>query len=201
MESIKNMRFYITNIIGLGTSTEDPFYCPLTDTQGSVYDAIDGREYAEIEDGFLFAWTDNTDIEHAAALAHADITYLNTEDAGGNPILLDSPVSGITAVNRNAILATLESIGIPVDSVTGATTLRDVMGLVIKIIKYRGFLEKADLGTDLTLTLADIPPLKKKAIKRRLTNQGINVTGLTNTTTIRDAFNYLLTQLNVTTPF
>lgn len=194
------MRFYVTNFIGLGTDAS-PLYCPLNDTQISLYDSIDGREFVEIIDGYLFAWTDNTDLEHTAALAHPDITYLNTENASGVPIALTDPVSQITAANRAAIVTSLELVGIPTDSITSATTLRDAMGLVIIIIKLRAFFEKADLGTDLTLTLADLPPLKKKAIRQRLINHGIDVSGFVNTMTIREAFNYLLTQFTIKLPF
>jgi len=185
------MRFYFTGIRGQGLES-DPFYCPLNDTQASKKDFLDGREFPEIEDGWFFVWTDNTDLEHAAALLEADITYLPTE-GGSGLVDLDSSVSQITAANKAAILAEIESKGIPTDGITGATTIREAMRTIIKRIRLMEQLRYVDLG-DLTGTVGDMQTLKKKAMRRRLINMGFDLTNITNATTVRAALNNLIDQ-------
>jgi hypothetical protein len=187
------MRFYFTAIRGLGDEN-DPFRCPLYDTQNSSFDFLDGREFPEIEDGWLFAWTDNSDIEHAAALLEPDITYLPIEDNTGTLIDFDSPVGQIPAANRTAILAELESKGIPTDGITGTTTIREAMRLVIKRIRLMEQLRYIDFDESLTTVISDIPAKKRKALKRRLENLGFNVAPLVNTMTMRESINELIAQ-------
>ena len=187
------MRFYFTQLRGTGTEI-DPFYCPLMDIQTSKFNILDLREYPEIKDGELFVWTNNTDAEHAEALLQVDIEYLATEDSVGTPVELTAPVSVISAANRAVILQQMEDRGIPTDGIAGTTQLGDAMRLIFRRVRLIELLRYIDLPTNLTLTIADIPALKRKALQRRLTNTGFDLSNITGTTTIRAALQDLLAQ-------
>ena len=190
------MRFYFSEFTGAGTDA-DPFYPAAWDSVQLQY--LDGREYPEIEDGWCICWGTPSGLEHTALLADGLVVYLPLEDGVGDVVPLDNVITEVTTANRAIVTGYLEDRHIPTDGITGATTVREALKLIFKRIRIRERLLYVDFVTMLfTATVGDIPALKRKALKRRLTNEGIDVSGLTNTTTIKDALLLLLPQITQT---
>jgi hypothetical protein len=156
---------------------------------------LDGRQFPEIEDGWLFAWVDSANIDHTTAVSQSDITYLPFEKADGTRVAINGAISQVSSANRTAILALLETNGIPTDDITGTNTVADVVKRIaasttlMQLLQYVDF---RDIGFN--ATIADIPSTKRKAVLRRLTNRGFDVSGITLQTTVREAIKYLLGQ-------
>lgn len=189
------MRFYFTAIRINGTGVAaDTFYCPLHDHQASPYQFLDGREYQEIEDGWLFVWTNNTAQEHADLIAQTDVTYLPIEDINGLSLALDDLVSDISAANRAIIIAEFRSRGIPTSGITGTMTIRESMRIVVARVRLIENLIRVDFSGVLEDTVSSIPAKRKKALRKRLTNLGYDVAPITNIMTVEEALIELLSQ-------
>ena len=186
------MRFYFTNL--RYRAEDDAYYSPLSDHQLSVFDSLDGREFMEIEDGWLFVWTDNTDAEHQQLLLQPDVIYLPTEDAGGTLLGIDTVVSSVSAANRAFILAEFQAHGIPTLGITGAMTIRQVMRIVIARLRIMERLRYVDFSETLTETVSAIPAKRRKALNKRLTNLGFDLSGITGSMTVEEALYALFSQ-------
>jgi hypothetical protein len=191
------MKFYFSTFSGLGID-QAPFYPSAWDHVQISY--LDGREYPEIEDGWCICRGDPTEAEHAALLADASTTYLPFENLSGDTIDLDQPLSEISSANRATILAEFEARHVPTDGITGSTTIREGLKRIYCRIRLRELLIYLDFGKqDFSATIGDIPPLQRKALKRRLENGGFDISGITNTATIKEAILLLSPQI-VNTP-
>jgi len=172
------LKFYFSEFIGAGTD-QDPFIPAAWDSAPLSYH--DGREYPEIEDGWCVCWGNPNAVQHANLLADARVTYLPFEDSGGLDVDLDSPISDVTAANRATIVAELESRHIPSNGFTATDTVRHVVKTLDRRIRVREILLYVDFGRQLLSgTVGDIPALQRKALKRRLTNAGYDLSGITN---------------------
>jgi len=187
------MRFYFSSI---RIDTDNSFYNPVQTLISSKVNFLDGREYQEIEDGWLFSWTNNTDIEHTLLLAQADITYLKLEDVNNIVIPLTGLISDVLAINRTNVLTELSARGIPTTGIALATTIRDAMHRIIHRIRLLEQLGPTDFGELLNNTVSQIPNKRKKAMNRRLTNMGYDLSGITGSTTIKQVIIGLLSQNN-----
>lgn len=186
------MRFYFSTFAGAGTE-DDPFR-PVARSVAAL-DALDGREYPEIEDGWCLCWGEPSQSEHDALLVTAGVTYLPFEQANGTALGLDDPLSLATASNLEWVKDEMEARHVPTDGITTALTLRAAMRMVFRRIRLREVLFYIDFGRNaFTQTIADIPLIPRKALTRRLQNYGFDLSGIDGTTTIRAAINELLQQ-------
>lgn len=110
--------------------------------------------------------------------------------------LLDTRFADLTQGQRDAIAAEFAARDIPSDWVTANTTLRQVIGYAVRLLR----LTKRDmLGGDypnisLDLTWGNIPAATRNRVLTWATNHGISTAGLTNASTIRQILRRIIEQ-------
>ncbi len=167
------MRFYISDTIGDGT--EDNSFRPATSSYTGAFRAVDMRLDPTVS-GKLFVECSPTDLEHTAMQADPLITYIPIEGSGGQELNLDDTLNLIPAAKRNALITALEARQVPLDDLTGQSTVRDLLKRIVLRLHIRGILKNIDIEDGLDL---DIGTTKRDAIKARLSELGI--TGITKT--------------------
>jgi len=167
------MRFYISQTVGDGT--EDNPFRPATTIHTSAFKAVDMRKDATIS-GRMFVECYPTEQEHIDMQADPLITYIPIEGAGGIELDLDSTLNQIPAAKRNALITALENRQVPLDDLTGQSTVRDLLKRIVLRLHIRSILKSIDIEDGLDLNIG-VP--KRNAIKARLAELGI--TGLTKT--------------------
>ena len=167
------MRFYISQTIGDGT--EDNEFRPATTNYANNFRAVDMRINATIA-GKMFVECYPTAQEHIDMQADPLITYIPIEGEGGVELTLDSTLNLIPAGKRNALITALENRQVPLDDLTGQSTVRDLLKRIVLRLHIRGILKGIDIEDGLDL---DIGITRREAIKARLAELGI--TGVTKT--------------------
>lgn len=186
--------FWFSDFDGDGTENNAfiPFVRVLAQKSGGW---VDGREYPEIEDGWAFGWGEFSDADIATLQASAFVTVIPTRDSGDNWLGVDDTVSQIKPAYRTAILNGMEAYNIPVDGLGLSSTVGEALRRVFyavrikELLRYLDFTEKV-----LSLTVGDIPALKRKALRRRITNYGFDLSNINDATTIRAALLDLFSQ-------
>lgn len=193
-------RFYLSGFSGTGTHA-DPYICIATTLQSSHVDFIDCRPYPEINQGVSLAWTINTDAEHVALIANSAITYLPFESLVG-PIALTDLIGTVTSANISMIKSIVESHGVPTDNMALTMSLQTIAQMLCRWcllgqrLRYLGIHDLVSMSQ----TIGDLPADRRSATVKRLTAAGLNVSGITSTTTIRAALLNLMSQ-PIATPF
>ena len=192
------LRFYICSFLGSGTEV-DPYRTPFVNAKIKM-NAIDLRPFPEIQDGYAAVWGQISDADHTAIIANTAVIYLPFEDSGGTLLPLSSTISQVSGANISTIQAAFSMAGIPTSGITGAMTI----GAALKIMQRRCYLSLVLRYVDfsswsLSDTINSLPTQLLKAVKRRLTNSGFDISGLNGTTTIGDAINILSNQAIIDT--
>lgn len=169
-------RFYFCSILGSGTEV-DPYRCwfQANNVQMTV---LDMRTYPQIEDGYMVAWGDISDTDHALAKNDPSVTYLPFENAAGVLQPLTATLNNVSAANRNAIQSAFTSHGVPTAGITLAWTIANVLKLMRRRMALGLMLAQYDFDEPGSLISA-MPPLRIKAIRRSLVNMGFDVSGIT----------------------
>ena len=186
------MRFYFTSPVLDNTGS---WTCPIKLNQqnagGSRSKFTDLRPHPEIEDGVFLAWSDNTDGEHAANIALAEVDYIPLVDGIGDQLPLTATVAEIDGIP--AIKALFESVGVPTGNITAGTTIADAMRRVTGRARLRQVMGHTDFP-NFTQIVSEIPAIKKKAMLKRLENHGYNVAGVSNEMTAKSVLELLINQ-------
>lgn len=191
------LHIYFSKFIGDGLTPETAYRTVFHDLQPSnTFKYIDMRQYEEIDDGYSVIWSNNTDTQHSAAIADSNVTYLAFEDSAGNVLPLTSQLSAVDSTKLTAIKAAMEAAGIPTDGITLSWTIGQALRQIQRRIVLKIALKYLDFD-DLTATVSSLPALKLKAIKRSLTNHGLDVSGITGGMTLRAAILDLYGQTDI----
>jgi len=168
------MRFYISQTVGDGTE-DNPFRPAVANYVGSRRN-VDMR-IDETTPGKMFVECTPTAQQHSDMQADPLITYIPIEGVGGIELDLDSTLNQIPAAKRNALITALENRQVPLDDLTGQSTVRDLLKRIVLRLHIRSILKNIDIEDGLDLNIG-VP--KRNAIKARLAELGI--TGITKTT-------------------
>jgi len=107
--------------------------------------------------------------------------------------ILAAPLSTFSAAWRTNAKTFLENHGVNLEWVTLQSTIKDIILLVIKLFNIqqmaysRGYLNvRQFLGENLDLTVSQVPPECRDEIRDWLGSVGVDVSGITATTTVRE---------------
>jgi len=167
------MRFYISQTIGDGT--EDNEFRPAVDTYVTDWRAVDMRKDATVS-GRMFVECSPTEQQHIDMQSNPLITYIPIHGAGGAELNLDDTLIQIPSATRAALITALESRQVPLDDLTGQSTIRDLLKRIVLRLHIRSILKNIDIEDGLDL---NIGAPKRNAIKSRFAELGI--TGITKT--------------------
>jgi hypothetical protein len=141
----------------------------------------------------LFA-AETTAQQHADAVARADVMYAPFEDSEGFVVDPDAPATDVSASNRAAIAAFLETHHVPTAGLLGGTVL-DAVNKIKRRAQLRGWLRDLDFVENMdTVTVSQIPMQRRQAIATKLATVGVDVSGVTGGMTIREALAHILAQ-------
>ena len=185
-------RFYFCAFIGDGTE-QNPYCTKFVDMGVQGLRSLDMRTYPQIEDGYAVVWGEISDADHAAAILDASVTYLPFENLSGDVLPLSSAISNIPSAKRNIITNAFSARGIPTTGITLSWTIAQVLQLMRRRMMLGLLLSNLDFE-DHSVVISEIPPLRLKAIKRAMTNNGIDVSGIVGTMTVSEAITYLASQ-------
>ena len=148
-------------------------------------------------------WVNDTYGHHDAIVASTTTIYAPFENSSGVALGVNATISQVSAANRNAISNYLENRLIPVDTLTGTHTIRQMLETVAKRMLIRRYLKADDFivrGTGLTLDsfISDIPINARQNSSQLLQSVGFDMSAITLSTTIRAALNNLASQDNST---
>jgi hypothetical protein len=158
------------------------------------WSAVDGRVDDTVQAGRMLVTIDVTPAEHAQLVALAGVIYIPFEDAAGNPLTLDDPISALDPAKRAQIRATLESNHIDTDDLTLADPLREVVRRIIRRFRLRAVLRALDFTEGLDTLVSAIPAARRQNIVARLQQWGFDTSGIQLTDTIRAALRRLWVQ-------
>lgn len=184
-------RFYFCSVLGDGTE-ENPYRTWFHDNNVQMQ-ILDMRAYPQVEDGFMVAWGEISDADHAAAILDASVTYLPFEDAAGDVLPLSSTLSNVPAGKRSAIQAAFTAHGIPTTGINLSWTIGQVLQLARRRMMLGLLLSNLDFD-DPSELLSAMPRIRLKALKRALQNHGFDVSGITPAMTQAQAIAVLATQ-------
>lgn len=128
---------------------------------------------------WCLTWVDATDEEHTTIAADPTIRPL------GTALVLDTLYSDLGQGVRTAIETAAENNRVPMDWIGPATTVRDVVRHIIRLLLCVQLLQADFPEVDLDLTFNTIGAAQRNRILTWCTNNGISTTGLTNSTPIR----------------
>ena len=168
------MRFYIAETVGDGL-TQDTSFRPAVANYVTDYRCTDMRKDATVS-GKLFTECSPTAQQHTDMQSDPLITYIPIEGAGGVELTLDSTLSEIPAGKRSQLITALENRQVPLDDLTGQSTVRDLLKRIVLRLHIRQILKNIDISDGLD---ADIGATKRDIIKSRFAELGI--TGITKT--------------------
>ncbi len=181
------VRFYVVPKIGTGggsTVTRDAFRPKYIEAIGVTWAAVNYGAEAT----FLVG-ADVSAAQHASISANADVTSI--------PANLDTQVGANLTATQNA----LEALNIPADWVTAAHTYRQIITLVVKLFKVLQRLNGRwqqtifEAGITLSTTMAELTQNQRDRLQDVADSFGINNSGVTGTTTIRQTLRILAQQL------
>lgn len=177
-------RFYFCSILGAGTDT-NPYRCFFQDKKITM-NILDMRAYPQVDDGFMVAWGNISDADHALAVADASVTYLPFENASGVVQPLTNALSSVSAANRTKIQAAFTAHGIPVTGITLTWTIAQVLQLARRRMMLGLLLSALDFDEP-DQPLSAMPRIRLKAIRRALENHGFDTSGITQIMTQAEA--------------
>lgn len=184
-------RFFFCAILGDGTE-QNP-YRTWFQANGVPMQILDMRAYPQIEDGYMVAWGEISDANHALAIADPSVTYLRFESASGAYQPLTATLNNVSAANRTAIQNTFTAHGVPITGITLSWTIAQVLQLMRRRMALGLILEQYDFD-DPAMLISAMQPLRIKAIKRGLVNAGFDVSGIVGTMTQGEAIAVLASQ-------
>lgn len=185
-------RFYISDYMGDGLTEATAWYPRILTLQESPPLLwVEGRAIANVN-GHCLVYTDNTDDEHAAVIAHPNVKYVPFEDAAGNVLALADTAGDVAPAKRAAILDFLEARHIPTHGVTPQTTLHEIVTSVIKRYMLRGNLRGMDLTDGLDTNISAIQLQQRQAIAAQLQSKGFDTSVLSGT--VRQGLRALMDQ-------
>lgn len=197
------VRFYLLPIeevvkdAQLGTTTRGPKYFawrfdpdPPALLDGVSYEM---RDYG-LEPTALLA-ADVTNAQHQLLIANADVTAV--------PANLDNTLGA----NRATVQAALESLHIPADALTNATTYRQVLRGVMAIFalaqRFNGRVGNSGrlfpVGITLATTLGDLSQSVRNQLQSAAEELGYDYSGLTLQSTLRDVLKQIANQQSPST--
>lgn len=184
-------RFYFCSLLGAGTD-QDPYRCWFQ-ANNVPMKILDMRAYPQIEDGFMVAWGEISDADHALAIADPSVTYLPFENASGVTQPLTATLNNVSSANRTAVQNIFTAHGIPTAGITLTWTIAQVMQLARRRMALGLLLSNLDFDEPTEL-LSAMPRHHLKALKRALENYGFDTSGLTLTMTQGQAIAALAAQ-------
>lgn len=185
-------RFYIVPRIGTGTGTTPAthFRPKYIGDLGVLYAAMDyGLE------GTYLVGAEVTPAQHTALAAEADVIAI--------PLNLDNAIGGALSQVESA----LETLNVPAGWVTTTHTYRQVIGAVGRLFRFmRTFAARQrrvffESGVTLNLQMNDLTAAQRNALAEAATFLGLDISGITGTTTIRQALKILIDQMGPFTLF
>ena len=135
---------------------------------------------------FCVCWVETDDTTLAAMDADAQIIRLPW-----GPAELDQTFADLPGAVQTGIVNRLETARIPADWIQPTTTLRQLLGFVLRVIVCARELGTQFPELDLSLTLASISAARRNAIRNWLAANGATSADLTNTSTIREVLGRL----------
>lgn len=108
--------------------------------------------------------------------------------------LLDTPVSDLTQAQRDAVAQEMAARNIPYDWVTAGTTLRNIIGWVIRLLRLTRLLRANFPNVSLDQTWGTIPAAVRNHVLTFAANNGISTAGLNTNSTIRQILRRIIEQ-------
>jgi hypothetical protein len=177
------VRFYVVPKIGTGTDV---------DRFRPKYVSAFPVKWAAVDYGMEATFLVGADVDatqHTSISSNADVITI--------PANLDSTIGANLTTVQNA----LDSLKIPSDWVTSGMTYRTVIALVIKLFKIlqrlhgRWLTTIFESGITLSTTFSQLTQAQRDRLQDVATSFGIDTSGVTGTTTIRQALKLLAQQL------
>jgi len=126
--------------------------------------------------GKMFVECYPTPQQHIDMQSDPLITYIPIEGVGGIELTLESILTEIPAAKRNALKTALENRQVPLDDLTGSSTIRDLLKRIVLRLHIRGILKSDDIPDGLD---SEVNTFTMGFIKDKFATQGI--TGLVKT--------------------
>jgi len=187
------VRFYLSDFTGDGLTPETAWKPRIKSLQSSPVKWIDGRlPPTGNKNGVCLVYTDNTDAEHLVVKADSNITYAPFENTAGDVLALTDVVGDIDATKKANIIAFLESKHIPLQGLTNASTIKEVVESIAKRFILRANLRELDLSEGLDTDISSINAAQRNEIKNQLQAKGFDTSGLSGT--VRQALKALMDQ-------
>lgn len=190
------IRHYVCDIV---QRAEDGMLIPAVEAiiPGVLHMAVDGRSNSTALTGIMLVSADVTDAQHAILAADPRVRAIPIEDAAGNALSADDPISAIPSAKRTAIRDRLEAAHIPLHDITNLQMpiRHALLWRIARRFKLRNaWLRDLDYTELLDTTVGQIPASRRNNIRTRLEAAGYSIAGVQNSTTIREVLRILLTQ-------
>lgn len=188
------MRFYFAEIVAVPEDGPNSFGCSIHEYV-RTNDTVDCRSMntdGTIQGGHFLVAANPTEAEHMLIKADPRITYIPLEDADGNALELTDTVSQISAAKRTAISNAAEAKHIPMDGITGSTTIASLLLTLRNRLRLRQILRHHDFIENMGDLVSSIPSARRQAITQRLTERGYDPSVITLDMTVRQALGALM---------
>ncbi len=193
------LRFYLSRYVNAGTA-QDPEFLPSaaqvlgpgvswTSVDGSLNDPTDPTQ------GRALFIANVTAAQHAQLLADPLTNFAPFEDAAGNPLGLNDPISSISAANRTAINNFFENNNIPTEGLQGSDPIRALLRRVVRRFLIRQIVDVDDITELLDQTVSQIPVARRNAFAAKLAARGFDTSGITGATTVRQVIGLIGNQM------
>ena len=175
--------YYIGRRLGTGTD-DDPFYSELRryiQTNHPSEPHFTKQKVVPMCPWSLMCY-DLSDTAHADVIANVPQIFSFPSGA------LSTPVSDIPTAKRTAMRDKLEGIGLEFTWATGATTVREILEYIAHTFDLANWckIQISAQNFDIHTTVGSIPVDKMNRLEGVLNNLGIDTTGFTGSTTIKE---------------
>ena len=175
------MRIYFSPIVGDGLTPETAIRPAIAEMIEGGFSSLEGKNG-------MWVHADATPDEHAKILAVSGVQYLPLDDADGRPVGWSEPLSLVAAANRAVAMEILDAHHVPLGGIGLDDPVRRVVRRLHRRMLMRQFAEGVDLDDfNLDATIASIPVARRQAWAARLRERGVDLSGLSGTSTLRDA--------------
>lgn len=186
------IRFYLSDV---ATAPFLGFYPVLHSiVPGVRWSACDGRPSSSATLGKMLVMADVTNVQHAALLADARITYFPFERADGSVVGRTELIGEVSLANRTALRAIADAHHVPLQGITLQHTVNEALGLFRRRYLIRQILRANDFSEGLDTLVSAVPLAKRQAIAAALQAQGFDTSVIVGSDTVREAIRRLAVQ-------
>jgi len=188
-------RYYLCGVSGDGL-IDTPFEPSVLGalTPEANWQRVDCRADVTSPAGEMLVWADLDDTQHEIIDALSGVIYVPFENSSGDVLTINHSIGDISAANRSAIQTALENRHVPMQGLQLSDSIAVVLRRFISRCRIRQYLVANDYTELLDNAVSSINSTKRQNIATRLTNLGFDLSGITGSTTIREALRLLIIQ-------